>query len=192
MEDCPDSGLGALTIPERRRQVEYMKLAPRDVADLQHNPAARPVYSKRGILPCLIKNMDVMFDNQVKRPWAARALMTAMGLPITEHHQALTGQVCQFSRGADAPAIRCHRSCCQQIGNAMHTAAMGSVTMLSLLLFPSLGERVAPTLPQDLENACSSSVPGPGPAQEAPSNFGCAFVLHYKRRRVLQASNSSA
>jgi hypothetical protein len=191
------------------------RICPRSVVDLHHNPEARPVFSKRGQLPCLIKHMGVMFDTDVGRPWTASELMTAMGLPIANNHQTMTGSSCQFSRGAEAqaPEARSHSSRCQQIGNAMHTAVIGSFTLQCVLAFPTLGVLVAPAPSSDSSSTVASSssnspalgvLVAPVPSREssstdasscsnspAPSSaFSVAFANLHKRRRLLKHGTS--
>jgi hypothetical protein len=93
----------------------------------------------------LVKCVGLVYDLEANRPWTTCDLMTSMGLPITEGHQALVGRSCTFSRTVEAHCGRRHRSAAMQAGNVMHVAVIGSSVLLVLLALPRLGQLQAPT-----------------------------------------------
>ena len=188
-----DGPLGYLSTTERKRQAVYAKLHPQSVVDLQQDPLERPVFSRHGLLHCLIKNMGVAFDNVEGRPWTASELMTAMGMPISAEHQQVTGTMCQFSRGQPSPAARTRRFTTESIGNAMHIAVMGSMTMLCVLKFPLLGTTTragtstsaSSAAPPTPSSTIGTSTTSEGQSNDnAPSGFAAAFAHMYKKPRV--------
>lgn len=160
------------------------------VCDLHQRPPARAVHSKGGKMFCIVKNLTLAFDLELGRPWTTSELMTAMGLPIVEHHAALTGVACAFARSSPAPASRTYRSSVAQAGNAMHVASIGSVVMLCILTFPDLGTKSGQTgtkrpgsNPQ-VQMPIDRSPPAVAPhASESSSVFAEAFARLKRQRR---------
>jgi hypothetical protein len=155
--------------------------ADKQLCDLHHRPPARAVHSKNGIMFCLVKCMGLCFDFEAHRPWTVSELMTSMGMPISEAHQALTSVSCVFSHGVGhTPACRTLNTASEQAGNAMHVAAIGASLMYCLLAFPNLGTRrvASPSAPPVLAQLVVAPL-----ASLEISAFASA-VARIKRRRL--------
>ena len=147
---------------------------------------------------CLTKEMGTPFDMVMERPWTPEELMTAMGFSITAEHQSSTGTVCAFSRGRSPPATRSRHSSVNAVGNAMHVAAIGAVTMTCLLKLrwgtssvsnvkvdPEVGSNGDAALSSSSSSA-ASSVAAVAKRSTSESAFAAAFATAYafKRRRL--------
>jgi hypothetical protein len=139
----------------------------------------------------------MLYDFESGRPWAISEIMTAMGLPVTEDHQALVGVACQFSRGAETHTGRSYRSAAMQAGNAMHVAVIGSTVLLCLFAFPSLGERAATLGNSGFMSAASVSPafavqPTAAPDPERDGSSFAEAMARCKRRRLARAVSSGS
>ena len=150
---------------------------------------------------CLTKEMGTPFDMVMQRPWTPEELKTAMGFPITAENQSSTGTVCAFSRGRSPPATRSRHSSVNAVGNAMHVAAIGAVTMTCLLKLcwgtssvsnvkvdPEVGSNGNDNNTAALSTSSSSatsSVAAVAKRSKSESAFAAAFATAYasKRRR---------
>ena len=133
--------LACLSRQELARYARYEELYPGEACDLGQNPDKKAVCTSGRRLHTLTRSTWLVMDRKSDRWMTAQELLTSQGWPISAERVKAAGTSCIYIRCNNkyAPPRRTFRSMRNQVGNAIHINMIGSVTMMSILMFPGLG-----------------------------------------------------
>ena len=133
--DGPDAFQFCLTVRERK----HLHDSHGDlIIDL--GQSGRPIFADaHGPLFTLVSGMGLIWNSLWGRFYLPHELCLSQGWPITPEHVRASGVMCQWSFGNPTPCpTRTRSSQCKQVGNAMHTNAIGAIIHGIVICYPKL------------------------------------------------------
>ena len=191
--DDQSTYLSKLTPSERGRLLEYQKMHPGAICDLNHEPKARCIHSDPDSdLFTLTRSMGLIWHPQLGpdgtgRWMATTELAMAMGYPVDDDDVLSTDGCNIFSRLSCKSGVYSRSSASAQLGNAMHVNSIGAITMAKIFAMPSAifgGYEIFESGPSS--SSASSAAPRILKRKASPtvqqSEFGQAFQAAKKKQ----------